>query len=140
MIRRRLRLPFAALSLLLSASALAACVTSPAAAPEAAAAEEPDGWVVVAFEGTDEEFDLGIMDTLLETELAADEALAAADAGWIDGNDVGEHGYELYFVGQDAAAMWRVLEPVFADAPVPWTRVELRDGLEDENPVMLSQG
>lgn len=89
------------------------------------------------FEDRAERFDLGLMDALLETELAADEALGLADAGAIDGNDVGEHGYELYFTGDDPTVMWRVLEPVFAAAPVGWTRVELRNGLDDASPTVF---
>lgn len=67
------------------------------------------------------------------------QALADIDAGWIDGNDVGAHGYELYFVGNDPSEMWRALEPVFAAAPVAWTRVELRTSLEDPSPTVLTQ-
>jgi hypothetical protein len=91
------------------------------------------------FDARGNQFDAELMDLMLETELAADEALAAADAGWIDGNEVGDFGYELYFVGDDAEEMWSALEPVFADAPVPWTRVELRDGLDDPAPGVLTQ-
>ena len=102
--------------------------------------EGGDAWVVVMFEDREPEFDSNLMDQLLETELAADDALTEAGAGGIDGNEVGAHGYELYFVGDDAEAMWRALEPVFADAPVAWTRVELRNGLEDASPRVLLQG
>ena len=98
---------------------------------------DTDEWVVVIFDGREQEFDLDLMGALLPTELAADQALAEAGIGWIDGNDVGANGYELYFVGSDAAAMWSVLEPVFAAAPVAWNRVELRAGLEDASPQVL---
>ena len=94
---------------------------------------------MVVFDDTDLEFDLGVMDALLETELAADDALTEAGVGMIDGNEVGDHSYELYFVGDEGEAMWRVLEPVFEDAPVPWTRVEIRSGLEDETPRVLTR-
>lgn len=67
-------------------------------------------------------------------------SLAEAGAGWIDGNDVGDYSYELYFVGDDATEMWALLGPVFADAPVAWTRVELRETLEDPAPEVLTQG
>jgi hypothetical protein len=55
----------------------------------------------------------------------------------VDGSDVGEDGYELYVVGTDAATMWKVLEPVFAQAPATWDRVELRDGLDDPHPTVI---
>lgn len=106
---------------------------------EEAAAPASDAWVVVKFEERGVDFDLSLMESMLETELAADEALAAADAGWIDGNDVGAGEYVLYFVGVDAERMWEVLEPVFDDAPVMWTRVELRNGLEDPSPRTITR-
>lgn len=119
------------------AGTLAACA-SPTSNPSQISPEEND-WVVVMFEDRPAEFDGGLMDALLETELSADEALGAAGVGRIDGNDVGAHGYELYFIGTDAAQMWDVLEPIFASAPVSWTRVELRNGLEDSAPRVLTR-
>jgi len=46
----------------------------------------------------------------------------------------------VFFYGDDADEMWRVLEPVFAEAPIPWTRVELSDGSDDASPEVLTQG
>lgn len=40
-------------------------------------------------------------------------------AGVIDGNDLGQYGYEFYCAGHDAETMRRVLEPVSAESPVP---------------------
>ena len=99
---------------------------------------ETDAWVVVMFEDRPAEFDGNLMDALLETELKADQALADANAGWIDGNDVGAHSYDLYFVGSDVDSMWSALEQVFKAAPVHWTRVELRNGLEDPAPRVIT--
>lgn len=96
-----------------------------------------DAWVVVTFDETTEQFDLGVMDALLETEIAADEALKAAGAGFIDGNEIGDHRYDLYFVGEDPDAMWTILEPIFEGAPLRWSRVELRNGFEDTDPTVL---
>lgn len=103
--------------------------------------EEPAGdrfqeWVVITFTGTDE-FPADAMDALLATELAADEALSAAGAGMIDGNEIGDGMYQLFFVGVDRHRMWGLLEPVFADAPIPWSRVELFTSLEGESEVVL---
>ncbi len=108
------------------------------AAPPIDATGNTHAWVVVIFEDRPEKFDGNLMDALLETEMKADEALAEANAGWIDGNDVGAYGYELYFVGDDAESMWDALEPVFRDAPVAWTRVELRSGLEYPAPTLIT--
>ena len=141
----RLRLLAAVPVLLAAAGGLSACAPAsapPGSAPSIAESAEVasvggDAWVVVMFEDRPAEFDVGLMDALLETELAADEALGLADAGAIDGNDVGANGYELYFIGDDPRVMWQVLEPVFAAAPVAWTHVELRNGLDDTSPTVF---
>lgn len=129
-----------AAAVLAAVAALAAC--TPFAQGETLSEEAASGgddWVVVTYEGADGQFPDDLMDQLLETELAADRALAGADAGFIDGNDIGEHSYDLYFVGDDREVMWRTLEPVFADAPVEWSRVELRHGFDDASPQVLTR-
>ena len=135
-----------ALLILASIAALPGCMYIPAEPAQPVPAAESvdtmpstDAWVVVMFEERPAEFDTNLMELLFETELKADEALGEAGAGWIDGNDVGAFGYELYFVGDDVDEMWEVLEPVFEDAPVAWTRVELRNSLEDPAPRVLTQ-
>ncbi|MFL0564306.1 hypothetical protein ACH0CG_00985 [Microbacterium sp. 179-I 1D1 NHS] len=102
-------------------------------------ADEYD-WVIVSFEVPEGEFDVDLMNALFETELAADQALLDAGVGQIDGNGAGLGGYDVFFYGDDADEMWRVLEPVFAEAPIPWTRVELSDGSDDASPEVLTQG
>lgn len=109
----------------------------PASSPTDAVSADPDHWVVVTFEDTADTFDLETMDDLLETELSADEALRSAGIGWIDGNEVGEHQYDLYFVGTDREEMWGILKPIFASAPIPWSRAELRAGSEDGVPIVI---
>ena len=107
-------------------------------APAESASPVVDEWVVVTFEDRDADFDLSLMDAMLETELAADEALTRADAGQIDGNEIGAGEYALYFVGPDAERIWEVIQPVFDDAPVPWTQVQLMQGLDDPSPVTIT--
>lgn len=105
--------------------------------PGQPADEAESEWVVVTYTlepGSPAE----AMDVLLETEQAADEALQRAGAGLIDGNEIGEDEYELYFVGPDRERMWQVLEPVLAKAPLKWSRVELFRVLgEDPDEVVL---
>lgn len=113
---------------------LISCAAAPATVEAGEVSEETSGWVVVVYEDRPSELDGDLMEALLETELAADRALTDTNAGWIDGNEVGDSSYALYFVGEDPERMWNVLEPVFAEAPVAWTRVELRNGLEDPTP------
>ena len=98
------------------------------------AGSSADHWVVVTYDVVDED---PAMMLLLDSELAADEALQAAGAGFIDGNEVGQGTYDMYFVGSDREELWSVLEPILADAPESWVRVEMRDGLEDQTPIIL---
>jgi len=78
------------------------------------------------------------MDALLDTALAADTALGDAGAGAVGGNEEADGEYRLYFVGLDRHRMWQILEPVFAEAPLKWSRVELFQNLgEDPDEVIL---
>ena len=99
-------------------------------------APDGDAWVVVAFETRNRSI-TELMAGLESTEYRAAEALESAGLGTIDGNEVGEDAYELYFNGTDAAAMWKILEPILALAPATWDRVELRDGLDDPHPTVI---
>jgi hypothetical protein len=96
-------------------------------------------WVIVSFQGSEEEMPGNWLNALLPTEMAAIEALESADIGTIDGNDIGDHEYQLYFVGDDRHAVWEVLAPIFAEAPVAWSRVELRRNFEDPNPDVITK-
>ncbi len=126
-----------ALGLSVSLAGLAGCVMVPPI-ESAQVMEEADAWVVVTFADRNDRFDLEVLGAMIEYELAADAALQVAGVGWIDGNDIGNYQYDLYFSGTDSAAMWEILEPVFAEAPLQWTSVELRDGLDDENPRIIT--
>lgn len=98
---------------------------------------DSDDWVIVKFQGQ-ENSDGDLMDALLETEIAADRALQDAGIGSIDGNEVGDGGYEIYFVGQDREAMWAILRPIVDQAPIPWSTAELRQGLDDKSPQVVT--
>jgi len=97
-----------------------------------------DDWVIVHFADNDDYSSKDAFDQLFDTETVADEALWEHEAGLIDGNEFGTGSYDIYFVGEDRATMWEVLEPVFDDAPLAWTSVELFDGLEDPAPTLIS--
>jgi hypothetical protein len=99
---------------------------------------EAEDWVIVSYEIDADSGLEAVMDPLLDTEMKADEALAEAGLGFMDGNDIGES-YDLYFNGFDHEDMWAALEPVLAAAPVKWTRVELRDDLEGDATAELTQ-
>lgn len=144
--RRRI-LP--ALAAFLLAGALAACApktifmermpdpTPTAAATQTAGEARTEHWVIVSFADTEQKFDLQLMDAMLDTELRADEALRDAGIGYIDGNEIGDYSYDLYFVGDDGQEMWRILEPIFDEAPARWSRVELWRGSKDPAPVVI---
>lgn len=75
-------------------------------------------------------------EALLDTALAADAALG--DYGAVSGNEDDDGEYRIYFVGVDRHRMWQILEPVFAEAPLKWSRVELFADLgEDPDEVIL---
>ena len=69
--------------------------------------------------------------------MTADAALQAAGVGAIDGNEVGQGVYAMYFFGTDREAMWAIIEPILDDAPAEWTKAELRDGLDDDAPIIV---
>lgn len=94
-------------------------------------------WVVVTFGGSENAMPEGWMDILLPTEMKAVEALETSGVGYIDGNDVGGYSYALYFVGEDRNDVWSVLAPIFDEAPIRWSHVELRTTLEDPDPIIL---
>lgn len=78
------------------------------------------------------------MDALLDTALAADTALGDAAAGAVGGNEEADGEYRLSFVGPDRHRMWQILEPIFAEGPLKWSRVELfQDPGEDPDQVIL---
>ncbi len=116
---------------------LAGCAPSVSTSREAELqpVDQLDDWVIVSFL-TDGDMDP--MQTLLDTEVAAEEALQDEGVGYIDGNEAGADQYDLYFVGSDSEVMWEILEPILAEAPIAWGRVELRDGLEDTSPILIS--
>lgn len=95
---------------------------------------QPDDWVVITYDVQDE--DPGML-KMLRTEMAADSALQAAGAGYIDGNEVGQGTYEMYFVGKHRIHGGKIVKPILDDAPVAWTKAELLDGLDDESPIVI---
>ncbi|AWB86922.1 hypothetical protein [Mycetocola zhujimingii] len=130
------------------AAALTGCVTlflpsESESAPEIREpqipAGEPEDWVIVFYESGSDDEAMAAMDALLDTELAADEALVADGLGWIDGNEFGQGSYDLYFIGYDHDEMWAVLEPILATAPLKWTRVEFWDDPDGEATAELTQ-
>ncbi len=123
-----------ALGAVVASALLVSACSSDAADP----ADEPDAgprdWVVVSYDVP--KGDPALM-VLLDTERAVDRALQRSGAGVIDGNEVGQGRYDLYLVGADREELWDLVEPILADAPVRWTRVELRDGLHDPDPGVI---
>ena len=127
--RRRAALAVIVATALLSSG----CSTQAVSGPEPKVEE----WVVVTYVAERPVREGEAMKALLETELAADAALKDAGAGSIDGNEVGQREYDLYFVGRDREVMWQILRPNLDYAPVSWTRVELRHTLNDKDPTVL---
>lgn len=78
-----------------------------------------------------------LLDDMAPVEEQAMEALEDAGAGYIDGNEIGRSEYALYFYGTDRGAMWKLLEPILEDAPIPLTRVELWPPGEAAEPTII---
>lgn len=95
-----------------------------------------DHWVIVSYDVVEED---PAMMRLLATELAANAALQAAGAGVLDGNEIGQGTYDMYFLGSDREVMWDILEPILAHAPAAWTKAELRDGFDDDAPITVER-
>lgn len=128
-------------SLIVLAIGLAGCGTlakAVAAREVPTVEEESEDWVIVFFEFSGDDTEIDVMDALLATEIELDAALVEQGLGWIDGNEVGQGSYDLYFNGDDHDEMWGVLKPILATAPMKWTRVELRDSLEGPATVELT--
>ena len=98
-----------------------------------------DDWIIVHFADNPRYSSADAFDRLENTEFAADDALAATGEGWLDGNEVGGESYDLYFFGYEKSRMWAVLEPVFDEAPLAWTSVELLDDLDDPTPTIIER-
>jgi len=135
----------AAAMVVLGAIGLTACAGDPLAPTTASqptdsveAVMSTEHWVVVTFGGQEAWMSGDLLDQLLPTEMAADEALTESGVGYIDGNDIGANEYQLYFVGEDRQELWAVLEPIFAAAPVQWTKVSLMASLDDPDPIILT--
>ncbi|MBT1636455.1 hypothetical protein [Clavibacter michiganensis] len=98
---------------------------------------EPDDWVVLRFAAGADGSAYEAFASLATTEAAGDDALQLLEAGAIDGNAFGDDSYDVHYAGSDRRLMWEVLEPIFQDAPVAWTSVELRRGFDDAAPVVV---
>ena len=71
------------------------------------------------------------------TEERAIAALEAAGIGSIDDNSIGGSESELAFYGDDRHEVWRLIEPIMRDAPVPLSRVELATSIDDVSPEVI---
>ncbi len=78
-----------------------------------------------------------LLDDMWPVEERAMEALEHAGAGYIDGNEIGDSEYALYFYGTDREVMWSLLKPVLEDAPIPLTRVALWPPGEAAEPTII---
>lgn len=134
-VRGGMRVMLAAAGLLLALSGCSGSDVASQPSGSAVPAGPEDQWVVVTYDVVDGD---PSMLQLLPTETRADAALQDAGAGHIDGNEVGQGTYDMFFVGADAERMWQIVEPVLEGAPVAWTRVELRERLDDPDPTVIT--
>ena len=81
--------------------------------------------------------DEDLLDIMWPTEERAIAALEPSGVGSIEGNSIGGSEYELYFYGDDRHEVWRLIEPIMRDAPVPVSRVELATSIDDAAPEVI---
>jgi hypothetical protein len=77
------------------------------------------------------------MDSTLDFEIAADELLRSSDLGYLDGNEIGQAEYSLYFYGPDSTSMWELIEPLTDEFKVRPTRAYLSDS-EVQEPMLVT--
>ena len=143
------RLVASVAALIVCAFSLAGCVIAPPSTPHLAHYDEveehwedvPDGIdddasIIVTFTDLPDADDDAAWEALLDLELEAGEALVAAGLGYLDGNGSDGVVYGVFFYGSDHEAMWEVVEPVYADAPVAWSAVRMWASSEDVEPAV----
>ena len=90
--------------------------------------------IIMTFTGWPAETDDVVWQEMFALELAAGEALLDEGVGYLDGNGSDGVIYQVFFGGNDHAAMWSIIEPIYADAPLAWSEVQGWDSLEAEEP------
>lgn len=135
---------------MLAGVTLAGCVvTPPAPTPHLAYADEleehwedvpddlaDDATIMMTFTDLPDAADAAAWDAMLARELEAGDALMAAGVGYLDGNGSDGVVYDVFFVGSDHEAMWAIVEPVYADAPIAWSSVMMWASAEDMEPTV----
>lgn len=96
--------------------------------------------VLVVFALREEFGPENLLDIMWPLEERAMTAIESAGLGYLDGNEVGDSEYSLYFFGDDREAMWKVLEPIMTTAPYPLARVELWPPGRDAEPRVIPFG
>lgn len=74
---------------------------------------------------------------MLARELSSGDALLDAGVGYLDGNGSDGAVHEVFFFGNGHEAMWSIIEPIYADVPVPWSEVQAWGSWEAEEPVLV---
>lgn len=96
--------------------------------------------VLVVFALQDEFGPENLLDVMWPLEDRAMTAIESAGLGYLDGNEVGDSEYSLYFFGDDREAMWKLLEPIMSTAPYPLARVELWPPGREAEPLVIPFG
>lgn len=96
--------------------------------------DQPDleGRVVVRFTNSTQQFPLDWVDALAPTETAASAAVERALLGSLEGSEIGDHEYQLSFVGTNGRAIWSEIKGIFDRAPVHWSQVRIEPGPSDQ--------
>ncbi len=92
--------------------------------PASGAVPSP-GWVAVKFEHRSFQFDVELMNRLIQFEFDTATAVTRAGVGSADGNEIGAHSYDLFWDGPDVDRLWQTIEPLLTLAPAAWTTAEI---------------
>ncbi|MET4100468.1 hypothetical protein ABIB37_002705 [Agrococcus sp. UYP10] len=143
-------------AVLVALMGLTACITPPPSSPGAVpvtdvqhverveehweaidpALEEAGQSIMMTFTGWPAETDDPVWHDMFALELEAGEALLDAGVGYLDGNGSDGEIYQVFFGGNDHAAMWSIIEPIYADAPLAWSEVQGWSSLDAEEPAL----
>ncbi|QCR18740.1 hypothetical protein [Agrococcus sp. SGAir0287] len=95
-----------------------------------------DASIVMTFTDVPAADDEAAWEALTTLEMEAGVALVDAGVGYLDGNGSDGVVYDVFFYGLDHEAMWDVVEPIYADAPIAWSSVTMWDSFEATEPAV----
>ncbi len=101
------------------------------------ALQDAEQSIIMSFSDLPTDPDDVVWEEMFFLELAVGEALLDAGVGYLDGNGSDGEIYEVFYWGNDHEAMWSIIEPMYADAPLAWSEVQGWVSFEAEEPALV---